>query len=86
LQAAKEKIRGAPRSPIKRRYQKVPNLVQGRLLGLELLAGLKKLELPGVDMTQAKQFARSGMKAVQEGIFGYSLIIASRTFGQEASR
>lgn len=60
--------------------------VQGRLLGLELLAGLKKLELPGVDMTQAKQFARSAMKAIQEGIFGYALIIASRTFGQEASR
>jgi SAM-dependent methyltransferase len=50
--------------------------VQGRLLGLELLTGLKKLELPGVDMSQAKQFARSAMKAIQDGIFGYALIVA----------
>lgn len=52
--------------------------VQGRLLGLELLTGLKKLQLPGVDMAQAKQFARSAMKAVQDGKFGYALILASR--------
>jgi SAM-dependent methyltransferase len=57
--------------------------VQGRLLGLELLTGLKKLDLPGVDMTQAKQFARSAMKAVQDGIFGYALILASRTGAME---
>lgn len=50
--------------------------VQARLLGLELLAGLNKLELPGVDMSEAKQFARSAMKAVQDGVFGYALIIA----------
>jgi arsenite methyltransferase len=60
--------------------------VQSRLLGLELLVGLKKLELPGVDLTGAKQFARSAMKAIQDGIFGYALILASRSLGQEVSR
>jgi SAM-dependent methyltransferase len=59
--------------------------VQGRLLGLELLAGLKKLDLPGVDMDQAKQFARSAMKAVQDGKFGYALILASRTAAMETA-
>ena len=59
--------------------------VQSKLLGLELLAGLKKLDLPGVDITQAKQFARSAITAIQQGIFGYSLITADRRFGQRGS-
>jgi arsenite methyltransferase len=53
--------------------------VQSKILGLELLAGLKKLDLPGVNLTQAKQFARSAITAIQQGVFGYSLIIASCT-------
>lgn len=56
--------------------------VQSKLLGLELLAGLKKLDLPGVDMTQAKQFARSAMAAIQQGVFGYSVIVATRRLGR----
>lgn len=49
--------------------------VQTRLLGLEVMIGLKKLDLPGVDLGQAKQFARSAMKAIQAGVLGYSLIV-----------
>jgi len=52
--------------------------VQSKLLGLELLAGLKKLDLPGVDIGQAKQFARSAVTSIQQGVFGYSVIIADR--------
>jgi arsenite methyltransferase len=48
--------------------------VQARLLGLELLAGLKKFDLCGTDLGQAKQFARAAMAAIQEGTLGYSLI------------
>lgn len=59
--------------------------VQGRLLGLELLTGLKKLELPGVDTAQAKQFARSAINAIQDGTFGYALILASRNAGMETA-
>jgi len=55
--------------------------VQTRLLGLEVMAGLKKLDLPGVDLTEAKQFARAAMRAIQEGVFGYSVIIAGRRSG-----
>jgi SAM-dependent methyltransferase len=57
--------------------------VQSRLLGLELLAGLNKLDLPGVDISQAKQFARSAMRAIQEGTIGYALILASRIQGED---
>jgi SAM-dependent methyltransferase len=59
--------------------------VQSKLLGLELLAGLKKLDLPGVDITQAKRFAGSAITAIQQGVFGYSVIIADRRFGQRGS-
>ena len=59
--------------------------IQSKLLGLELLAGLKKLDLQGVDMTQAKHFARSAMAAIQQGAFGYSVIVAARRPGQRDS-
>jgi SAM-dependent methyltransferase len=59
--------------------------VQSRLLGLELLSGLNQLQLPGVNLSQAKQFARSAMSAVQDGTLGYAVIIASRTGAVEAS-
>lgn len=53
--------------------------IQGRLLGIELLAGLKKAELPGIDLSQARQFTRAAMKAVQDGALGYTLILAERS-------
>jgi len=49
--------------------------VQGRLLGLELMVKLKKLDLPNTDFEQAKRFARAAAKAIQEGLLGYSLIV-----------
>jgi ubiquinone/menaquinone biosynthesis C-methylase UbiE len=50
--------------------------VQGRLLGIELMVKLKKLDLPGADLEQAKQVARAAMNAIQQGLLGYSLILA----------
>jgi arsenite methyltransferase len=50
--------------------------IQGRLLGIELMVKLKKLDLPGTDFEQAKQLARAAANAIQQGLLGYSLIIA----------
>jgi arsenite methyltransferase len=50
--------------------------IQGRLLGIELMVKLKKLDLPGADFEQAKQLARAAAKAIQQGLLGYSLIVA----------
>jgi ubiquinone/menaquinone biosynthesis C-methylase UbiE len=50
--------------------------VQGRLLGIELMIKLKKLDLPGADFEQAKRLARAAAKAIHEGLLGYSLIVA----------
>jgi SAM-dependent methyltransferase len=50
--------------------------VQGRLLGVEIMVKLKKLDLPGADFEQAKQLARAAANAIQQGLLGYSLIVA----------
>ena len=50
--------------------------IQGRLLGIELMVKLKKLDLPGADFEQAKQLARAAATAIQQGLLGYSLIVA----------
>jgi hypothetical protein len=52
--------------------------IQGRLLSIELMVKLKKLDLPGTDLEQAKHLARAAGKAIQQGLLGYSLIVARR--------
>jgi arsenite methyltransferase len=53
------------------------NHVRMKLLGTEILVGLKKLELPGVDFTAAKEMARSALTAVHQGGLGYAIIHAA---------
>jgi len=50
--------------------------VQGKLLATELMVKLKQLDLPGVDLGQAKLLARSAAEAVRAGLLGYSIITA----------
>jgi SAM-dependent methyltransferase len=54
------------------------NAVRARLLGAELLVKLQKLELPGVDIEQAKQLARSAAEAVRAGRLGYGVVVGAR--------
>ncbi|HEX5431783.1 MAG TPA: class I SAM-dependent methyltransferase [Bryobacteraceae bacterium] len=48
--------------------------VRGKLLGAEILVGLKKLDLPGVDFTAAKRMAQAALEAVREGKLGYAIV------------
>lgn len=50
--------------------------VQGRLLGVEMMVKLKKLDLPGADFEQARQVSRAAANAIQRGLLGYSLMVA----------
>jgi arsenite methyltransferase len=53
--------------------------IRGKLLGVEMLARLKKIELPGtIDFEQAKALAKSAAAAIQAGKFGYAVIIATK--------
>ncbi|MDE3202424.1 MAG: methyltransferase domain-containing protein [Acidobacteriota bacterium] len=52
--------------------------VRGKLLGAEIAVGLKKLELPGIDFSTAKQFAQVALRATREGKLGYVVISAQK--------
>ena len=51
--------------------------VQSKLLGAELLVKLNKIDLPGIDLREARRVARSASNAIREGKLGYALIAAS---------
>jgi ubiquinone/menaquinone biosynthesis C-methylase UbiE len=50
--------------------------VRGKLLAAEVMVGLKKLDLPGVDIVAAKQMTKSVEEAIGQGQLGYVLISA----------
>ena len=50
--------------------------IRGRLLGAEILIGLNKLNLPGLDVKLAKQLVRCAIAAVKEHRLGYDIIAA----------
>jgi ubiquinone/menaquinone biosynthesis C-methylase UbiE len=52
--------------------------VRKKLLAAEIMVGLKKLDLPGVDFSAAKQMATSALAAVQQGQLGYALLVAGK--------
>jgi arsenite methyltransferase len=52
--------------------------VRMKLLGAEIMAGLNKLQLPGIDLGTAKRMASSATAAVKEGRIGYVLICATK--------
>jgi len=53
--------------------------VRGKLLGAEILTGLEKLDLPGVDFQAAKKMAKAAHEAVERGQLGYVLISAVKS-------
>jgi arsenite methyltransferase len=53
--------------------------IRMKLLSAEVLVGLKKLSLPSVDFTSAKQMAQSALAAIRKGQLGYAALIAVKT-------
>ena len=52
--------------------------IQGKLLGVELMSKLQKLDLEGIDFAQAKVLARAAGDAVRAGTLGYAIITGHR--------
>jgi len=44
--------------------------IKGKLLGVEIMAGLKKIDLPGLDLLAAKQMATAALAAIHKGQLG----------------
>jgi arsenite methyltransferase len=53
--------------------------IQGKLLGAEIAAGLKKLDFPNVNFSDAKRFAQAALSAVKDGRLGYVVIGAVKS-------
>lgn len=52
--------------------------VRAKLLGAEIMTGLKKLQLAGVDLEAAKRMANGARVAIKQGQLGYVLICATK--------
>ena len=55
--------------------------IRMRLLGVEVAAKVKRLELPGVDWPAARRMAAAADAAVRDGSLGYAVIVARRPKG-----
>src|ERR1700674_2541210 len=53
--------------------------IHTKLLGAEIMVGLKKLNLPGVDFSQAKLVAKSALATIRQAQLGYAIITASKS-------
>jgi len=58
--------------------KEIVDQVRMKLLGAEIMAGLNKLQLPGIDLGAAKRMASSAVAAVKQGHLGYALICATK--------
>lgn len=50
------------------------NQLRIKLLGAEIMVGLKRMELPGVDFASAKRLAASAHEAIKRGQLGYAIV------------
>ena len=53
--------------------------IRRKLLGVEIFAGLGKLDLQGFDMNEAKRLAKRGIELIKKRTIGYTLIITSKS-------
>lgn len=55
------------------------NQIRMKLLGAEIMVGLKRMELPGVNFAEAKQMAASALEAIKQGKLGYAVVAGLRS-------
>ena len=53
--------------------------IQARLLGAEIMAGLRKIDLTGVDFATGREFAQASLEATRTGALGYVVLAARKT-------
>ncbi len=52
--------------------------IRSRLLAAEIMIGLKKVELPGIDLGAVKEIARHALAAAKAGKLGYAIVTATK--------
>lgn len=58
--------------------QEMVHAIRGKLLMAEIMIGLKKLNLPGLDLTQAKAFSIAAQQAIAAHHLGYGILVAQK--------
>ena len=53
--------------------------IRMKILGAEIMVGLKKLDLPGADLSAAKQMAQAATTAIRQGTLGYAVVCGSKS-------
>jgi arsenite methyltransferase len=52
--------------------------IRSKLLTAEIMIGLKKLHLPGFDLSQAKAFSKAAQEAIASNHLGYGIVVAAK--------
>lgn len=52
--------------------------IRSRLFATEIMVGLKKLELPGIDLILVKDIVRHAYAAAKSGTLGYAIVTAAK--------
>ncbi len=66
--------------------QKMVEQIRGKLLLADIMVGLKKLQLPGLNIQQAKEFATAAKSAVENNRLGYALLVGQKPAASLTSR
>jgi arsenite methyltransferase len=52
--------------------------IRSRLFATEIMVGLKKVELPGIDLATVKDIVRHALAAAKSGTLGYAIVTAAK--------
>lgn len=63
-------------------FQQMVQDIRSKLLLAEIMIGLKKLDLPGLNMSDAKAFSLAAQKAIAANQLGYAIIVAVKDLAQ----
>jgi arsenite methyltransferase len=58
--------------------EEMTNQIRLKLLGAEIMTGLNRLQVPGLDLGAAKRMANSALAAIKRGDLGYAFICAKK--------
>jgi ubiquinone/menaquinone biosynthesis C-methylase UbiE len=58
--------------------------IRSRLFATEIMVGLKKVELPGIDLATVKDIVRCALAAAKSGTLGYMIMTAAKDAGERA--
>ena len=69
-------LRPSRAEPLNHYLQEMVQGIRSKILVAEIMIGLKKLDLPGLDLSDAKAFSKAAQDAIAANRLGYAIIVA----------